>query len=184
MATQFLLVIMAAYSMQRKIVGQPWETLLFGAEADSHMSPRAAVSSASQAREIDVETSVRFLASVHSEQPPFCTGPGWYSIPCCSVAQSCPALCDPLDCDTQAPLSSTVSRSCLQFMSIELVMPSNHLMLGHPLLGIFLAQGLNPGLLHCRQVHYHLSHQGSPFISLGVLRCENHPGGSVSPMKL
>ena len=26
--------------------------------------------------------------------------------------------------------------------------------------GIFLTQGSNPGLLHCRQVLYHLSHQG------------------------
>ena len=29
--------------------------------------------------------------------------------------------------------------------------------------GIFLIQGLNPGLPHCRQILYHLSHQGSPF---------------------
>ena len=28
--------------------------------------------------------------------------------------------------------------------------------------GIFLTQGLNPGLLHCRQILYQLSHQGSP----------------------
>ena len=28
--------------------------------------------------------------------------------------------------------------------------------------GIFLTQKLNPGLLHCRQILYHLSHQGSP----------------------
>ena len=28
--------------------------------------------------------------------------------------------------------------------------------------GIFLTQGLNPGLLHCRQILYHLYHQGSP----------------------
>ena len=28
--------------------------------------------------------------------------------------------------------------------------------------GIFLIQGMNPGLLHCRQILYHLSHQGSP----------------------
>ena len=34
----------------------------------------------------------------------------------------------------QAPPSSTVSRSLLIFMSIELVMPSNHLILCHPLL--------------------------------------------------
>ena len=28
--------------------------------------------------------------------------------------------------------------------------------------GIFLTQGSNPGLLHCRQILYRLSHQGSP----------------------
>ena len=28
--------------------------------------------------------------------------------------------------------------------------------------GIFLTQGLNPGLLHCRHILYYLSHQGSP----------------------
>ena len=27
--------------------------------------------------------------------------------------------------------------------------------------GIFPNQGSNPGLLHCRQIFYHLSHQGS-----------------------
>ena len=30
--------------------------------------------------------------------------------------------------------------------------------------GIFPTQGLNPGLLHCRQIPYHLSHQGSPIV--------------------
>ena len=34
----------------------------------------------------------------------------------------------------------------------------------HALLqGIFQPRDLNPGLLHCRQILYHLSHQGSPF---------------------
>ena len=28
--------------------------------------------------------------------------------------------------------------------------------------GIFTTQGLNPGLPHCRQILYYLSHQGSP----------------------
>ena len=28
--------------------------------------------------------------------------------------------------------------------------------------GIFLTQGSNPGLLHCKQTLYYLSHQGSP----------------------
>ena len=30
--------------------------------------------------------------------------------------------------------------------------------------GIFPTQGSNPGLLHCRQIIYHLSHKGSPRI--------------------
>ena len=35
----------------------------------------------------------------------------------------------------------------------------------HSLLqGIFLTQGLNLGLLHCKQILYHLSHQRSPYI--------------------
>ena len=33
-----------------------------------------------------------------------------------------------------------------------------------PLQGIFPTQGSNPGLLHCRQILYCLSHQGSPRI--------------------
>ena len=32
--------------------------------------------------------------------------------------------------------------------------------------GIFPAQGLNPGLLHCRRILYQLSHKGSPFQGL------------------
>ena len=33
---------------------------------------------------------------------------------------------------------------------------------------IFLTQGLNPNLLHCRQILYHLSHQGGPHINKEV----------------
>ena len=50
-----------------------------------------------------------------------------------SVTQSCPALCDPMDA-RQASLSITNSRSLLKLMSIESVIPSNHLMLCRPLL--------------------------------------------------
>ena len=35
---------------------------------------------------------------------------------------------------------------------------------------IFLIQGLNPGLLQCRQILYQLSHQGSPIDSPGVAK--------------
>ena len=50
-----------------------------------------------------------------------------------SVTQSCPTLCVPMDCSTQASLSITNSQSLFQVMSIESVMPSNHLILCHPL---------------------------------------------------
>ena len=47
--------------------------------------------------------------------------------------------------------------------------------MGHhaPLKGIFLTQGLNPGLSHCKQTLYHLSYQGTPiylFIVYGIKR--------------
>ena len=43
-------------------------------------------------------------------------------------------LCSPTDCSSQTPLSSTISQSLLKLMSIEPVMPSNHLILCRPLL--------------------------------------------------
>ena len=51
-----------------------------------------------------------------------------------SVTQSCPTLCDPMNCRRQASLSIINSRSLLKLMSIKLVMPSNHLILCCPLL--------------------------------------------------
>ena len=42
----------------------------------------------------------------------------------------------------------------------------------HSLLqGIFLTQGLSPGVLHCRQILYYLSHQGRPSKWLHPTRC-------------
>ena len=49
------------------------------------------------------------------------------------VAQSCPTHCNPWTAAHQASLSITNSQSLLKLMSIELVMPSNHLILCHPL---------------------------------------------------
>ena len=46
-----------------------------------------------------------------------------------SVAQSCPTLCDPWTAACQASLSITNSQSLLKLLSIELVMPSSHLIL-------------------------------------------------------
>ena len=51
-----------------------------------------------------------------------------------SVTQLCPTLCDPMDHSFQAFLSITNCWRLPKLMSIGLVMPSNHLILCHPLL--------------------------------------------------
>ena len=52
-----------------------------------------------------------------------------------SVTQSCPTLSDPMDCSIPGfPVHITNSRSLFKPMSIELVMPSSHLILCSPLL--------------------------------------------------
>ena len=67
------------------------------------------------------------------------------------VAHSCPTLCDPMDC---SPPDSSVHGDS----------PGKNTRVScHALLqGIFPTQRLNPGLLHCRWILYHLSQQGSP----------------------
>ena len=75
------------------------------------------------------------------------------------VAQSCPTLCNTMDCSPPGfflrpwdfPGKST--RVGCQFL----------------LQGIFPTQGSNPDLPHCRQTLYPLSHQGSPWILGGGL---------------
>ena len=72
----------------------------------------------------------------------FCGSPNCYipnhessaSVEFSSVAQSYPTLCDPMDCSAPGFPSITNSQSLPKLMSIEAVMPSNHLILCHPLL--------------------------------------------------
>ena len=67
------------------------------------------------------------------------------------VTQSCPTPCDPMECSP--PVSSVHGIS--QARKLEWVaFPISR--------GPSLTQGLDPGLLHCRQILYHLSHSGSP----------------------
>ena len=69
------------------------------------------------------------------------------------VAQSCPALCDPMV--RSLPGSSVHGDSLGKNTGVG----------SHSLLqGIFPSQGSRPGLLHCRWILYSLSHQGSPRI--------------------
>ena len=71
----------------------------------------------------------------------------------CLATQSCPTLCDLKDC-------------ILPGSSVHGDSPGQNTGVGfHALLqGIFPTQGSNPGLPHCRQILYHLSHQGSPWM--------------------
>ena len=50
------------------------------------------------------------------------------------ITQSCPTLCDPMNHNSQASLSITISWSSLKLTSMESVMPSSHLILCCPLL--------------------------------------------------
>ena len=79
---------------------------------------------------------------------------GVFSI-ACLVTQSCLTVCDPKDC---SPPGSSVHGDS----------PGMDTGVGcHVLLqGIFPTQGSNPGLSHCRQIFYCLSHQWSPFLAL------------------
>ena len=69
---------------------------------------------------------------------------------CGESLQTCPAVCDPVDC---SPLGSSAHRDS----------PSQNTRVGCYVLlqGIFPTQESNPALLHCRWILYRLSHQGS-----------------------
>ena len=62
------------------------------------------------------------------------------------VAQSCLTLCDPHE--LYSPWNSPGQDTGVGSVSL--------------LQGIFPTQGLNPGLPHCRQILYQLSHKESP----------------------
>ena len=67
------------------------------------------------------------------------------------IAQSCPTVCNPMDCS-------------LPHSSVHGIFPGKSTGVGCQILlqRIFPTQGSNPGLPHCRQTLYHLSHKGTP----------------------
>ena len=69
----------------------------------------------------------------------------------CLVTQSCPTLCDPTDCSPPGLL-------CPRDSPGKNTRVDCHFLLQ----GFFLIQGLNPGLLHSRQILYHLSYRAVP----------------------
>ena len=81
------------------------------------------------------KTTLNFLSpeTLESSTSFFMFTPNIESVQFSSVAQSCPTLYNPMDCNTPGPPFITNSRSLLKFMSIESVMPSNHPILCCPL---------------------------------------------------
>ena len=76
-----------------------------------------------------------------------------YNVVLCLVTQSCLTFCNPMDCN---PPGSSV-HGILQARILEWVaMPSSR--------GSSQAREYNPAFPHCRQILYHLSHQGHPRI--------------------
>ena len=73
------------------------------------------------------------FSNISERDCPFLVFPQ-YTVQFSSVAKSCPTLCNPMDYNSQASLSTTNSGSLLKLMSIESVMSSNHLILCCPLL--------------------------------------------------
>ena len=88
----------------------------------------------------------------------------------CLVTQSCLTLCNHTDC---SPPGSSVHGDS----------PGKDTVVGcHALLQeIFPTQGLNTGLLHCRQILYQLSYQGSPTYGASV---QFSSGRSLSRVQL
>ena len=79
-----------------------------------------------------------------------------------SIAQSCLTFCDFMDCSTPGLPESTNSWSLLKLMSIESVMPSNHLTLCWPLLPLLsnlpkIRVFSNDSALHIRWPKYYCS---------------------------
>ena len=94
-----------------------------------------------------------------------------------SAAQSCPTLCDPMDSACQASLSITNSQSFLKLITIELVMPFNHLILcGPPLLLLSVFPSIevfsNESVLRIRWTKY----WSFSFSIFSISPSNEHPG--------
>ena len=101
------------------------------------------------------------------------------------VSESCPTLRDPMDCSLPGSsihgifqarvlewvaiaFSASVVKLCPTLCNKEQAWKTgkNTGVDNHSLLqGIFPTQGLNLGFLHCKEILYHMSHQGSPCIT-------------------
>ena len=96
---------------------------------------------------------------------------------CCSVTQSCLTLYDPWTAAHQASLSITNSQSLLNLMSIESVMPSNHLILCYPLL---LPPSLFPSIRVFPNESHFLASGGQSWSFSFIISLSNEYSGLIS----
>ena len=103
------------------------------------------------------------LAEIHPGEEgitiflPLCFG-SELKVPLCNAELCCPILSDSLQpCGLEPTSLLCPWRSSRQEYWHALLRPPQ---------GTFPTQGLNPGLLHCRQILYHLSYQASPKVLL------------------
>ena len=82
---------------------------------------------------------------------------------CVKVTQLCLTLCNPIDC---SPPCSSVHGILWTGILEWVAFPFSRVP----------TQELNPGLLHCRWIIYHLSHQGSPVLTTKIWQ----KGGDVA----
>ena len=91
-----------------------------------------------------------------------------------SVSQPCPTLCDPLDCSTPGLLTITNCQSLSKPVSIESVMPSNHLILCHPLL---LLSSISPSIrIFSNESALHIRWPKYWSFSFNIIPSNEHPG--------
>ena len=84
---------------------------------------------------------------------------------------NCDVVCYSVNCSVISDSATLWTVACQAPLSMEFSSQNRGVVCHSLLQGIFLTQGSNPGLLHCRQILCHLSHQGSPncYVALGKL---------------
>ena len=97
-----------------------------------------------------------------------------YSVQFSSVAQSCPTLCDPMNCSMPGLPVHHQPQSSLKLMSIESMMPPSHLILCHPLL---LLPPIPPSIrVFSNESTLHMGWPKYWSFSFSIIPSKEHPG--------
>ena len=78
-------------------------------------------------------------------------------------------VCYSVNCSVISDSATLWTVACQAPLSVEFSSQNTGVVCHSLFQGIFLTQGSNPGLLHCRWVLYFLSHQGSPYKAISIL---------------